>query len=60
MPSTQDIDRPEAALDVAEQNLRRERPLSTLVVVLVWSVFLATLVASSLLPALIVGAVLIA
>jgi hypothetical protein len=59
MPSPQDIDRPEAAVDVARQYLRRERPLSALVVVLFTSVFLGTFLATSLLPALVVGAALI-
>jgi len=59
MPSSQDIDRPEAAVDIARQYLRRERPLSALVVVLFTSVFLGTFLATSLLPALVVGAVLV-
>lgn len=57
MPSTQEIDRPEAALDIAQQYLRRERPLSALVALLVMSAFLWTFLATSLLPALAVGAV---
>lgn len=55
MPSGQNVDRPEAAVAVAEQYLGRERPLSALVVVLVVSVFLGTFLATSLLPAIIIG-----
>ncbi|MFC6864392.1 hypothetical protein ACFQGE_13100 [Halomicroarcula sp. GCM10025817] len=59
MPSTQEIDRPQEAVDVAKRYLRRERPLSALVVVLVASVFLGTFLATSLLPALVVGVLLV-
>lgn len=59
MPSTQDIDRPQEAVDVATRYLRRERPLSALVVVVVVAVFLGTFLATSLLPALVVGALLV-
>ena len=55
----QEIDRPQEALVVAKRYLRRERPLSALVVVLVVSVFLGTFLATSLLPALVVGALLV-
>lgn len=60
MASTEDIDRPRAALPVARRYLRRERPLSTLVGALVVAAFLGTLLVTSLLPAIAVGAVLIA
>ncbi len=60
MPSPRVADRPEAALDVAEQYLRRERPLSALVALLVVSVFVGTFLVTSLLPAVAVGAVLLA
>jgi len=56
MPSNQHIDRPEPAVAVAKQYLRRERPLSALVVILVLAVFLGTFRATSLLPAIVVGA----
>ncbi len=59
MPSRQPIDRPEAGVAVAEQYLRRERPVSALIVVLVVSVFLGTYLATSLLPAILVGVVLL-
>jgi hypothetical protein len=57
MPSTGGIERPQEALDVAKRYLRRERPLSALVVVLVVSVFLGTYLATSLLSAIVVAAV---
>ena len=59
MPSTNDIDRPREAVDVAKRYLRRERPLSALVVVVVVSLFLGTFLATSLLPALVVGVLLV-
>ncbi|MFC7250924.1 hypothetical protein ACFQJ5_13880 [Halomicroarcula sp. GCM10025324] len=59
MPSTQEIDRPQEAVDVAKRYLRRERPLSALVVVVVVSMFLGTFLATSLLSALVVGAILV-
>jgi len=59
MPSGQNVDPPEEALAVARRYLRRERPLSALVVVLVLSVFLGTFLLTSLLPALVAGAVLL-
>ena len=59
MPSRQNIDRPEAAVAVAKQYLRRERPLSALIVVLVVSLFVGTYLATSLLPAVLVGVVLL-
>jgi len=59
MPSTQDVDRPEAARAVAEQYLRWERPVSALVALLVALVFLGTFRITSLLPAVAVGAVLL-
>lgn len=59
MPSTTDIDRPQAPLTVAEQYLRRERLLSTLLVVVVVAVFLGTYPATSLVPAILVGAILV-
>jgi len=59
MPSTRTVDRPPEALDVAKRYLRRERPLSALVVVLAVGVFLGTFLATSLVPAVVVGALLI-
>jgi hypothetical protein len=59
MPSTQAVDRPPEALAVAKRYRRRERPVSTLVVVLAVAGFLATFVATSLVPAVVVGALLI-
>lgn len=59
MPSRTDDDRPEDAVAVAQQYLRRERPLSALVSVIVASVFLATYLVTALLPAVIVAAVLV-
>ena len=58
MPSTT-IERPEDGLRVAKQYLRRERLLSRLVIVVVVSLFLLTYVATSLLPAILVAAVLV-
>ncbi|WP_254840094.1 hypothetical protein [Natronomonas marina] len=59
MPSARTVDRPEEALAVAKRYLRRERPLSALVVVLATVVFLGTFVATSLVPAVVVGTLLI-
>ena len=59
MPSTRTADRPQAAVAVAKRYLRRERPLSALVVMLAVVVFLGTFVATSLVPAVTVGALLI-
>lgn len=59
MPSTQNIERPQAALAVAKQYLRRERLLSTLLVVVVMVVFLVTYLATSAVPATVVGALLV-
>ncbi|GGM54272.1 hypothetical protein J2752_000616 [Halarchaeum rubridurum] len=58
MPSP-DADRPPEARAVAERYLRRERPLSALVVVLAVALFLAAYAATSLLPAVGVAAVLL-
>jgi hypothetical protein len=59
MPSAQTVDRPQEALAVAKRYLRRERPLSALVVVLAVVVFLGTFVATSLVPAVVVGTLLL-
>jgi hypothetical protein len=55
VPDNQHVDPPEAATTVAEQYLRRERPTSALVSVVVVAVFLGTFYATSLLPAIAVG-----
>ncbi|TSD16151.1 hypothetical protein DP107_03005 [Haloglomus irregulare] len=60
MPDNQHVDTPEAATTVAEQYLRRERPASALVSVVVVAVFLGTFHATSLLPAIAVGVGLLA
>lgn len=59
MPSARTVDRPQEALAVAKRYLRRERPLSALVVVLAVVVFLGTFVATSLVPAVVVGTLLL-
>jgi len=59
MPSTRSIDRPEEALAVAKRYLRRERPLTALVVVLATVIFLGTFIATSLVPAVVVGTLLV-
>jgi hypothetical protein len=59
MPSTRTADRPPEALAVAKRYLRRERPLSGLIVVLAVAVFLGTFVATSLVPAVVVATLLI-
>ena len=58
MPSNT-IERPEDALRVAKRYFRRERLLSGLVIVVVVSLFLLTYVTTSLLPAILVAAVLV-
>lgn len=59
MPSTQSVDRPREARAVAKRYLRRERALSALIVVLAAAGFLGTFVATSLVPAVVVGGLLI-
>lgn len=59
MPSTRPVDRPQEALAIARRYLRRERPLSALVVVLAVVVFLGTFVATSLVPVVVLGTLLI-
>jgi hypothetical protein len=59
MPSTRTVDRPQEALAIANRYLRRERPLSALIVVFAVVGFLGTFVATSLIPAVIVGVLLI-
>ena len=59
MPSTRTVDRPRKALAIAKRYLRRERPLSALIVVLAAAGFLGTFVATSLAPAVVVGGLLI-
>ena len=58
MPSTQAVNRPQEAVTVAKRYLRRERLLSALVVVIVVIVFISTFVVISLVPAVVVGALL--
>jgi hypothetical protein len=58
MPSNT-IERPEDALRVAKRYLRRERLLSGIVIVLVVSLFLLTYVTMSLLPAVVLAAILV-
>jgi hypothetical protein len=59
MPSTRTVDRPQEARAAAKRYLRRERPLSALIVVLAVAGFLGTFVATSLVPAVVVGVLLI-
>ncbi len=59
MPSRRTVDRPREALVVAKRYLRRERPLSALIFVLAAAGFLGTFVATSLIPAVVVGVLLI-
>jgi len=59
MPSTRTVDRPQEAFAIAKRYLRRERPLSALIVVFAVVGFLGTFVATSLVPAVIVGVLLI-
>jgi hypothetical protein len=56
MPSIQSVERPDKVLSVANQYLKRERPLSTLLSVLVVAAFLVTYAVSSLLTAIAVAA----
>ena len=58
MPST-DSERSQKAVDVAQQYLRRERPLNALVVVLAWLVFVGTYFVTALGPTVLVAAILI-
>ncbi|WP_254838627.1 hypothetical protein [Natronomonas marina] len=58
MPSTEDVERPPAVLAVVGRYLRRERPLSALLAVVVVSVFVGTYLVTSLLAAVVVGAML--
>ena len=58
MQSTTEFERPEEALNIANQYLRYERPLSALVALLAVVVFLGTLLVTSLLPAVVVAAIL--
>jgi len=58
MPSNT-IERPEDGLRVAKRYLRRERLFSGLIIVIVVSLFLLTYVSTSLLPAVVVAAVLV-
>lgn len=59
MPSTRTVDRPREARAVAKRYLRRERPLSALIVVFAVVGFLGAFVATSLVPAVVVGGLLI-
>jgi len=59
MPSARTADPPQEAVAVAKRYLRRERPLSALFVLLTVAVFLGTFVATSLVPAVAVGTLLI-
>jgi hypothetical protein len=58
MPST-DLGRSRDVLDVARRYLRRERPLTAVVVLLAVSLFVGTYLVTSLLPAVLVAAVLL-
>lgn len=58
MPSAQESERRQAARTVAKQYLRRERPLSVLLAGLVVVTVLGTFLVTSLVPALVVGALL--
>lgn len=59
MPSADEVERPNAALAVVQRYLRRQRPVTALVVVLAVAAFLGTLLATSLVPAVLLAAVLI-
>jgi hypothetical protein len=59
MPSTRTVDRPREARAAAQRYLRRERPLSALIVLGVVAGFLGTYVATSLVPAVVVGGLLV-
>lgn len=58
MPST-NVARPADALAVAERYARRERPLSVVVALALGSIFLATYLATSLVPGLLVAVLLL-
>lgn len=55
MPASKDLERPPAAVAVAERYLRRERPIQAVVVGIVVAAFLWTYLETSLLPAVLVG-----
>jgi hypothetical protein len=55
MPATTDVDRPQEALAVTRRYLKRERPVSALVVITLVAAVLWTYVSTSLLPAVVVG-----
>lgn len=59
MAAATEIERSPDVLDVAQRYLRRERPLNYLLVVVVVTIFLGTYLATSLLPAVGVGALLL-
>ena len=59
MLSTRTVDRPREARAAAQRYLRHERPLSALIVVLAAAGFLGTFFATSLVPAVVVGVLLI-
>jgi len=58
MSATTDVDRPQEALAVVRRYLKRERPASALVAIVLTSAFLWTWVSTSLLPAVLVALVL--
>jgi len=55
VPSTSDVERPAAAVNVVQQYHRRERLLSWVVVAVVVGLFLGTYVVASLAPAVVAG-----
>lgn len=59
MPSTSDTERPREVLTIARRYLRRERPLNAFVAALVVSLFLGTYLRTALLPAVLVGGILL-
>lgn len=59
MPSTTEIDRPEEALSVVKQYLKRERPLSALVIVVLVSLFIGTYFLASPLLGILVAVILL-
>ncbi len=59
MPSTNTLERPREAHAVAQRYLSRERLLNGLVVVIAVSVFLGTYLVTSLLPSIVVAALLV-
>lgn len=59
MPSTSDVERPSAAVNVVQRYHRRERLLSWVVVAVVVGLFLGTYVVASLAPAVVVGVALL-